>query len=34
VQDVLPSKDMGRAIGEGGVITQEEYGAKLAAGES
>jgi predicted pyridoxine 5'-phosphate oxidase superfamily flavin-nucleotide-binding protein len=34
VQDALPSKDMGRAIGEGGVITQEEYGAKLAAGES
>ena len=34
VQDALPSKDMGRAIGEGGVITQEEYGAKLAIGES
>ncbi len=34
VQDALPSKDMGRAIGEGGVITQEEYGAKLATGES
>lgn len=34
VQDVLPSKDIGRAMGEGGAITQEEYGAKLAAGES
>ena len=34
VQDALPSKDMGRAAGEGGVITQEEYGARLAVGES
>lgn len=34
VRDALPSKDMGRAMCEGGVITQEEYGAKLAAGES
>lgn len=34
VQDALPSKDMGRARDAGGVITQEEYGAKLAAGES
>jgi predicted pyridoxine 5'-phosphate oxidase superfamily flavin-nucleotide-binding protein len=34
VQDALPPKDMGRAGREGGIITQEEYGAKLAAGES
>ena len=34
VQDALPPKDQGRASAEGGVITQEEYGAKLAAGES
>jgi len=34
VQDALPPKDQGRATAEGGVITQEEYGAKLAAGES
>ena len=34
VQDALPSKDMGKAVSEGGVITQEEYGAKLAVGES
>jgi predicted pyridoxine 5'-phosphate oxidase superfamily flavin-nucleotide-binding protein len=34
VQDALPSKDIGKAMREGGVITQEEYGAKLAAGES
>jgi hypothetical protein len=34
VQDALPSKDTGQAVREGGVITQEEYGAKLAAGES
>ena len=33
VQDALPSKDRGRALREG-VITQEEYGRKLAAGES
>jgi predicted pyridoxine 5'-phosphate oxidase superfamily flavin-nucleotide-binding protein len=34
VQDALPSKDIGRATLEGGVITEEAYGAKLAAGES
>lgn len=34
VQDALPSKDMGRSVGEGGVITFEEYSAKLAAGQS
>ena len=34
VQDALPPKDQGRATAEGGVITEEEYGAKLAAGES
>jgi len=34
VQDALAPKDIGRAAGEGGVITEEEYGAKLAAGES
>ena len=34
VQDALPSKDRGRAVSEGGVITQEEYGSKLAVGES
>jgi predicted pyridoxine 5'-phosphate oxidase superfamily flavin-nucleotide-binding protein len=34
VQDALPPKDVGRAMREGGVITQEDYGAKLAAGES
>ena len=30
VQDALAPKDIGRAAGEGGVITEEEYGAKLA----
>ena len=34
VQDVLPAKDRGRSSSEGGVITEEEYGCKLAAGES
>lgn len=34
VQDALPFKDSGKAMCDGGVITQEEYGAKLAAGES
>ena len=34
VQDALTPQDIGRAAGEGGVITEEEYGAKLAAGES
>jgi predicted pyridoxine 5'-phosphate oxidase superfamily flavin-nucleotide-binding protein len=34
VQDALPPKDKGRAASEGGVITQEEYGEKVAAGES
>jgi len=34
VQDALAPQDIGRAVDEGGVITEEEYGAKLAAGES
>ncbi len=34
VQDGLPSKDVGRTAEEGGVITQDEYGAKLATGQS
>jgi hypothetical protein len=34
VQDALPAKDLGRSEQAGGVITTEEYGAKLAAGES
>ncbi len=34
VQDVLRPEDRGRAEDEGGLITMEEYGEKLAAGES
>jgi uncharacterized protein len=34
VQDVLRPGDLGRAEREGGLITQDDYGAKLAAGES
>ncbi|MEM7326466.1 MAG: pyridoxamine 5'-phosphate oxidase family protein [Actinomycetota bacterium] len=34
VQDALRPDDQGRAEAEGGVITMDEYGAKLAAGES
>ena len=34
VQDVLPAADQGRAEREGGLITIEDYGAKVAAGES
>ncbi len=34
VQDVLPPHDQGRAEREGGLITVDEYGARLAAGES
>jgi predicted pyridoxine 5'-phosphate oxidase superfamily flavin-nucleotide-binding protein len=34
IQDALPSHDQGRAENEGGVITIEDYGARLAAGES
>jgi uncharacterized protein len=34
VHDALPSKDRDRIARAGGVITQEEYGRKLAAGES
>lgn len=34
VQDALPPKDAGRARDAGGVITIEEYGDKLVAGES
>ena len=34
VQDVLAPGDQGRAADEGGLITIEDYGAKVAAGES
>ncbi|MEM8926329.1 MAG: hypothetical protein AAGD35_22720 [Actinomycetota bacterium] len=34
VQDALRPEDQGRADQEGGVITMEDYGAKLAAGDS
>jgi uncharacterized protein len=34
VQGVLPPKDLGRAEENGGLITIDEYAAKLAAGES
>lgn len=34
VQDALRPDDQGRAEAEGGVITMDDYGAKLAAGES
>jgi predicted pyridoxine 5'-phosphate oxidase superfamily flavin-nucleotide-binding protein len=34
VQDVLPPADQGRADREGGLITIEEYGARVAAGDS
>lgn len=34
VQDALRPDDQGKAEDEGGVITMEDYGAKLAAGES
>ena len=34
VQDVLPPGDQGRAAEEGGLITIEDYGSKVAAGES
>ncbi len=34
IQDALPQKDIGKTDNAGGVITQEEYGAKLAGGES
>ncbi len=34
VQDALPARDMGKPAHAGGVITTEEYGARLAAGES
>ena len=34
VQDVLPPKDIGRAEKSGGVITFDEYVAKLMAGEA
>lgn len=34
VQDSLRPEDRGRAEAEGGVITQEQYGEKLEAGES
>jgi len=34
LQDVLPPDDRGRAEEVGGTITEEEYGARLMAGES
>lgn len=34
LQDSLQEKDRGRAAENGGVITEEEYGAKVMAGES
>jgi uncharacterized protein len=34
LQGVLPPADMGRAEAAGGLITIEEYGTKLAAGDS
>ena len=34
VQDALPHKDIGKTEDEGGALTQEEYGEKLAKGES
>lgn len=34
VQDALPARDAGRAEREGGLITMEQYGEKLMAGES
>ncbi len=34
LQDALHPDDIGRAESEGGVITEEDYGAALAAGES
>lgn len=34
VQDVLRPVDQGKADAEGGLITMEDYGAKLGAGES
>ncbi len=34
LQDQLPPKDQNQAAAAGGVITQEEYGQKLLAGES
>lgn len=34
LQDSLQPKDQGRAADNGGVITEEEYGAKVMAGES
>jgi uncharacterized protein len=34
VQDALRPSDQGRAADEGGIITMEDYGAKLAAGQS
>lgn len=34
LQDVLPPNDTGRAEAEGGVITEQEYGAALVQGQS
>jgi uncharacterized protein len=34
LQDVLPDRDRGRAAAEGGTIDAEEYGAKVARGET
>jgi hypothetical protein len=34
VQDARPARDAGKPERAGGVITTEEYGARLATGES
>jgi predicted pyridoxine 5'-phosphate oxidase superfamily flavin-nucleotide-binding protein len=34
VQDVLPRKDQGRPEAEGGLLTMEQYGKKVAKGET
>ncbi|MGH8655161.1 MAG: hypothetical protein ACREYE_24660 [Gammaproteobacteria bacterium] len=33
LQDVLPPRDQGKAENAGGVITNEDYAAKVMAGE-
>jgi uncharacterized protein len=34
VQDALPARDQGKAEAEGGLITMEQYGAKLMSGDA
>jgi uncharacterized protein len=34
VQDALPARDQGKAEGQGGIITMEQYGEKLMRGDS